>query len=139
MVLSSRLDPDLDSTAFMKRLVTMLRQEKIPLLNLTNNIFRGFNVLWNNSPHGHDYFYQMEIMDERVALGQALSMFQKEPNFSIPRMEKIMENFYAPDDTRNCGEKLGGHVGAAGRNNPFDMAFTNQPNDISHMKNFLAG
>jgi len=139
MVLSSMLDPDLDSTAFMKRLVTMLRQEQIPLFDLINNIVRGFNILWNGSPHGHDYFYQMEVMDERVALGQALSMFQKEPNFSIPKMEKIMENFYAPDDTMYWWEKLGGHVSAASRHNLIDMAFTNQPYDIKHMKSFLAG
>ncbi len=139
MVLSSMLDPDLDSTAFMKRLVTMLRQEQIPLFDLINNIVRGFNVLWNGSPHGNEYFYQMEVMDERVALGQALSMFQKEPNFSIPKMEKIMENFYAPDDTMYWWEKLGGHVSAASRHNLIDMAFTNQPYDIKHMKSFLAG
>jgi len=139
MVLSSMLDPDLDSTAFMKRLVTMLRREQIPLFDLINNIVRGFNVLWNNSPHGNDYFYQMEVMDERVALGQALSMFQKEPNFSIPKMEKIMENFYAPDDSMYWWEKLGGHVSAASRHNLIDMAFTDRPYDIKHMKNFLAG
>ena len=34
MVLSSMLDPDFDSTSFMKRLVTMLRQEQIPLFDL---------------------------------------------------------------------------------------------------------
>ncbi len=139
MVLSSMLDPDFDSTSFMKRLVTMLRQEQIPLFDLINNIVRGFNVLWNNSPHGHDYFYQMEIMDERVALGQALTMFQKEPNFSIVRMEKISENFYAPDDTMNWWEKLGGHVSAASRHNLIDMAFTDQPYELRRMKNFLAG
>ena len=139
MVLSSMLDPDLDSTAFMKRLVTMLRREQIPLFDLINNIVRGFNVLWNNSPHGNDYFYQMEVMDERVALGQALSMFQKEPNFSIPKMEKIMENFYAPDDSMYWWEKLGGHVSAASRHNLIDMAFTDRSYDIKHMKSFLAG
>src|SRR5205814_434238 len=102
MVLSSMLDPDLDSTAFMKRLVTMLRQEQIPLFDLINNIVRGFNILWNGSPHGHDYFY-------------------------------------APDDTMYWWEKLGGHVSAASRHNLIDMAFTNQPYDIKHMKSFLAG
>ncbi len=139
MVLSSMLDPDFDSTSFTKRLVTMLRQEQIPLFDLINNIVRGFNVLWNNSPHGHDYFYQMEIMDERVALGQALSMFEKEPNFSIARMEKITEAFYAPDDTMHWWEKLGGHVSAASRHNLIDMAFTDQSYEIRRMKNFMAG
>src|SRR5437773_7835539 len=98
MVVSAMLDPDLDSTAFMKRLVTMLRQEQIPLFDLINNIVRGFNILWNGSPHGHDYFYQMEVMDERVALGQALCMFQNEPNFSMPKIDKIIDNFYSFDD-----------------------------------------
>jgi hypothetical protein len=139
MVLSSMLDPDLDSTSFMKRLVTMLRREQIPLFDLINNIVRGFNILWNGSPHGHDYFYQMEIMDERVALGQALTMFQKEPNFSISKMERISENFYAPDDTMSWWEKLGGHVSAASRHNLIDMAFTDQPYELKRMKNFLAG
>ena len=139
MVLSSMLDPNFDSTAFMKRLVTMLRQEQIPLFDLINNIVRGFNVLWNQSPHGQDYFYQMEVMDERVALGQALSMFQKEPNFSIPRMDKIMDNFYAPDDTMNWWEKLGGHVSAASRHNLIDMAFSDRVYDLRNMKNFLDG
>src|SRR2546427_8530425 len=138
MVLSSMLDPDFDSTSFTKRLVTMLRQEQIPLFDLINNIVRGFNVLWNNSPHGHDYFYQMEIMDERVALGQALSMFEKEPNFSIARMEKITEAFYAPDDSMHWWEKLGGHVLAASRHQLIDMAFTDQPYDIPRVKKFIA-
>lgn len=139
MVLSSMLDPDFDSTSFMKRLVTMLRREQVPLFDLINNIVRGFNVLWNHSPHGQDYFYQMEIMDERVALGQAISMFQKEPSFSMSRMEKISETFYAPDDSMSWWEKLGGHVSAASRHNLIDMAFADRAYDLRRMKNFLAG
>jgi hypothetical protein len=138
-VLSSMLDPDLDATSFMKRLVTMLRRDQIPLFDLINNIVRGFNRLWNASPRGHDYFYQMEVMDERVALGQALSMFEKEPNFSIARMEKITENFYAPDESMTWWEKLGGHTSAASRHNLIDMAFSDRVYDLGKMKNFLAG
>jgi hypothetical protein len=78
-------------------------------------------------------------MDERVALGQALSMFEKEPNFSIARMEKISDGFYSPDETMAWWEKLGGHVSAASRHNLIDMAFTDQHFDMRRMKNFLAG
>src|SRR5437667_49249 len=42
MVLSSMLDPDFDSTSFTKRLVTMLRQEQIPLFDLINNFMAGW-------------------------------------------------------------------------------------------------
>lgn len=139
MVLSSMIDPDFDPTSFTKRLVTTLRQDQIPLFDLINNVTRGFNVLWNRSPHGSEYFYQMEILDERVALGQALTMFQKEPNFSIRRMQRISESFYAPDDSMNWWEKLGGHVSAASRHNLIDMAFTESAYDLKKMKNFFAG
>src|SRR5438093_10687076 len=137
MVLSSMLDPDFEPTSFTKRLVTMLRQEHIPLFDLISSTVRGFNILWNLAPHGHDYFYQLEIMDERVALGQALSMFEKEPNFSLARMVKITEAFYAPDETMRWWEMLGGHVCAASRHNLTGMALTDQVVDIRRMKNFL--
>lgn len=139
MVLSSMLDPDFEPASFTKRLVTMLRQEHIPLFDLISSTVRGFNILWNLSPHGHDYFYQMEIMDERVALGQAVSMFEKEPNFSMVRMERIAENFYAPDDSMKWWERLASHISAASRHNVIDMAFTDRVYDLPRMKNFLAG
>lgn len=139
MVLSSMLDPDLDSSSFMKRLVSMLRHDQIPLFDLINNIVRGFMVLWTNSPHGQDYFYQMETMDERVALGQALSMFEKEPNFAVPRMRKIADSFYEPEEGLHWWEKLGGHVSVASQHNLIDMAFTDHAYDLRKMKNFVAG
>lgn len=139
MVLSSMIDPDFDSTQYMKRLIAMLKQEQVPLFDLINSMTKGFNVLWNNSPHGHDYFYQMEVLDERVALGQALTMFQKEPNLNIGKMEKIAEAFYAPADDMPWWEKLAGHVSAASRHNIIDMAFADRTFDLRNMKNFMAG
>ena len=139
MVLSSMIDPDFDSTAFMKRLVAMLRQEQLPLFDLMSALTRGFNVLWNNSPHGQEYFYQMEILDERVALGQALTMFQKELNFSVSKMQKISEAFYSPSEDMPWWEKLGAHVTAASRHNLIDMAFADHPFDLNRMRSFLAG
>src|SRR2546426_11150968 len=66
-------------------------------------------------------------------------MFEKEPNFSIARMEKITEAFYAPDDSMHWWEKLGGHVSAASRHNLVDMAFTDHSYELRRMKNFMAG
>jgi len=139
MVLSSMIDPDFDSTLYMKRLIAMLRQEQVPMFDLINSMTRGFNVLWNNSPHGHDYFYDMEVLDERVALGQALTMFQKEPNLNIGKMEKIAGAFYAPSEDMPWWERLGGHVSAASRHNVIDMAFADKLFDLKTMKNFMAG
>lgn len=139
VVLSSMIDPDFDSTNFTKRLVAMLKSEQVPLFDLINSITKGFNVLWNNSPHGAEYFYQMEVLDERVALGQALTMFQKEPNFSISKMERISGAFYAPYEDFTWWERLGSHVSGTTRYNFIDMAFTDPYFDLREMRNFLAG
>jgi len=137
--LSSMVDPGFDETVFLKRLVGMLRQDHVPLFDLMNSIARGFNALWNDSPHGTDYFYQMEVLDERVALGQALTMFQKEPSFSIEKMRKVAGAFYEPRNDMYWWEKLGAHVSASVRYNFIDMAFSDRLYDLHRMQDFLSG
>ena len=139
MVLSSMVDPDFDETVFVKRLVGTLRQEHVPLFDLMTNIARGFNDLWNHSPHGVDYFYQMEVLDERVALGQALTMFQKEAAFSIDKMRKVSEAFFEPNSDLTWWEKLAAHVSATVRYNFIDMAFADRVYDLRSLNNFLTG
>jgi hypothetical protein len=139
LVFSSMIDPDFDTTVFMKRLMTMLRQEQVPLFDLINSITRGVNLLWNNSPNGSRYFYQMEVLNDRVALGQALTMFQKEPNFSIGRMERVATSFYAPRDGLAWWEKIGGHIAGVSRYNFVDMAFSDHRFDRRDMDRFMAG
>jgi hypothetical protein len=138
-VLSSMVDPDFDETVYVKRLISMLKQEHVPLFDLMNSITKGFNALWNHSPHGTDYFYQMEVLDERVALGQALTMFQKEPNFSISKMHKVASAFYEPQGDMTWWEKLGAHVSATVRYNFIDMAFADRVYDLKKLESFLAG
>jgi len=139
VVLSTMIDPDFDQTTYMKRLIAMLKPEQIPLFDLINSITRGFNALWRNSPNGDRYFYQMEVLDERVALGQALTMFQKEPHLSLSKMEKISDAFYGPDDELTWWEKLGAHVSSTTRYNFIDMAFADHPYNLKDLKNFMAG
>ena len=139
LVLSSMVNPDFNETVFVKRLVAMLKQEHVPLFDLMNSITKGFNALWNHSPHGADYFYQMEVLDERVALGQALTMFQKQPYFSIDKMHKVAGAFYEPQGDMTWWEKLGAHVSATVRYNFIDMAFAEQAYDLRKLENFLAG
>ena len=139
LVLSSMVNPDFDETVYVKRLISMLRQEHVPLFDLMNSITKGFNALWNHSPHGADYFYQMEVLDERVALGQALTMFQKQPNFSLTKMHKVADAFYEPQGDMNWWEKLGAHVSTTVRYNFIDMAFADRSYDLKQLESFLAG
>jgi hypothetical protein len=139
LALSSMIDPDFDETVYVKRLIGMLKQEHVPLFDLMNSITKGFNNLWNHSPHGTDYFYQMEVLDERVALGQALTMFQKEPSFSVSKLRKVASAFYEPHSDMLWWEKLGAHVSATVRYNFIDMAFADRSYDLRKMQNFIEG
>jgi len=76
-VLSSMTDPDFEINAFKKELVSLMNRDQLHLFDLVTSIVTNFNKLFNQSPHGHDLFYHMEVLDEQVILGQALTMFQK--------------------------------------------------------------
>ena len=139
LVFNSMIDPSFESTIFMKSLVSMLKREQIPLFTLINSMTQGYNMLWSHSPHGDRYFYEMEILNERVALGQALTMFQKETNLSVPKMERIAKEFHAPGEGWSWWEKLAAHVSSSARYNLVDMAFSDPVYDTSSLKTFLAG
>jgi hypothetical protein len=139
IVFNSMIDPSFDSTIFMKSLVGILKREQMPLFSLINSMTHGYNVLWNRSAHGSRYFYEMEILNERVALGQALTMFQKEVNLSIPKMERIASAFYAPGEGWSWWEKLAAHVSSSARYNLVDMAFAEEEHDAATLQAFLFG
>lgn len=139
LVLSSMIDPDFDSGVFMKRLMNTLKQEDIQFFEIMTRITENFNVLYNSSPHGSVYFYTMELLDERIALGEALTMFQKEPHLDLRTMERISESFYAPSDDLTWYERLGAHISPASRYNFIDMAFSDVSYDLDSMKSFVEG
>src|SRR3989442_1505771 len=100
---------------------------------------RGTTCRRCGSPQGNAYFYQVEVLSDRIALGQALTMFHKESLFSIPKMRKLSEAFYAPSEDLTWWEKLGAHTSAATMYNLIDMAFTNEHFDLKPLPNFLTG
>ena len=139
LVLSSMIDPRFDSNVFMRRLMSTLKQKDVELFEPMTRITKNFNQLYNSAPHGSDFFYQMEILDERIALGEALTMFQKENMLNLETMEKISTGFYAPYDDLAWHEKLGAHISPASRYNFIDMAFCDKLIDISRLSNFMSG
>lgn len=139
LVLSSMVDPHFDENAFMKHLIDALKQEQMPLFDLVTRITKYFNRLWNQSPHGEDFFYWMELLDERVALGQGITMFQKEERLDVSQMKRISSAFYAPESEFSWWEKLAAHVSSTQRYNFIDMAFSDVKYDLDALQGFLAG
>lgn len=139
LVLSSMIDPDFDSSTYMKRLIAMLKHNQVHLFDLINNLTKHFNRMWNESPSGMNYFYQMEVLDERVALAQALTMFQKEPGLNVAKMRQIAETFQAPTPDVPYWSRMAAHISTATRYNLIDMAFADPVFELDRLPSFLEG
>ncbi len=123
LVLSSMTDPALDPNTFMKKLMAILRQEQLEHFDLITAISNNFNILFSVSPHGKDLFYQMENLDEKVALGQALTMFQKESHFDLGQVASISRGFSTLDEEFRWYERLANYVSGGTRYNLIDISF----------------
>ncbi len=138
-VLASMTDLDFDINAFKKRLVPKMNQRQIHMFELIATISSSFNRLYVDSPNGVDLFYQMELLDERVILGQALTMFQKEESFNIGKVRRIARKFYAPSEDIRWHERLSAYVSGGTRYNLIDMSFTDENFDLDDLGHFLEG
>jgi hypothetical protein len=136
---SSMIDLGFDVNAFRRKLAMIMRQEQLNLFDLVTNITASFNNLFCESPLGPDLFYELETVDERVILGQALTMFFKDPQFDLEKARRIAEGFYAPDDDVTWHEKIASYVSGATYYNLIDMAFLDHPLELRRMDNFLKG
>ena len=138
-VLASMTDLDFDMNAFKKRLVPKINRRQIHMFELIATISSSFNRLYVDSPNGVDLFYQMELLDERVILGQALTMFQKEESFNIGKVRRIARKFYAPSEDIRWHERLSAYVSGGTRYNLIDMSFTDENFDLDDLQHFLEG
>ncbi len=139
LVLSSMTDPSLEPNAFMKRLMSVLQQEQLPLFDLISSITSNFNAMFALSPHGSDLFYQMEILDERVALGQALTMFQKETHLDLGQVASISKSFNAPEENITWYERLANYVSGGTRYNLIDISFLDRRLKAKMLQTLIEG
>lgn len=138
-VLASMTDLDFDQNAFKKKLIPVMNQNQIHIFDLISTISSSFNRLFVESPHGVDLFYHMEVLDERVILGQALTMFQKENSLNVSKIRSIAKNFYAPAEDVKWHERLAAYVSGGTRYNLIDMSFADKKFEIEELRHFLEG
>ena len=138
-VFSSMIDPGFEINTFRKELALILKQEQLGLFDLVTNITAGFNKLYQGSSNGPDLFYEMERVDERVILGQALTVLQKEPTLDLPMLKRIAAGFWAPDPDVRWHERLASYVAGATYYNLIDMCFLREPVPRKELEATLMG
>lgn len=124
---ASMIDPGFDINTFRKELALIMKQEQLSMFDLMTNITSAFNKLYLASPNGQDLFYEMERVNERVILGQALTMFQKQPTLDLPKLKRIASGFNAPDPDVRWHERLANYVSHATNHSMIDMCFLSDP------------
>ncbi|MEE9593749.1 MAG: hypothetical protein V3W28_09235 [Thermoplasmata archaeon] len=139
LVLSSMTNPSLNPNAFMKRLMGDLGQDQLDLFETIVTIALHFNRLFHDSPHGGQLFYEMEKLEERAALGQALTMFQKEATFDLDKVSSIAKSFHAADGSLTWYERLASYIGGAARLNLIDAAFVDRRLRMGKLRTLLKG
>jgi hypothetical protein len=138
-VLSSMIDPDFEPNTYKKKLMSMLKEDQLHLFDLMVDITSSFNKVFSESPQGQELFYRIEVLDERVTLGQALSMFQKEGYLDTNRIESISSKFYAPSDDLRWFDRLANYVSGGTRYNLIDLSFCEGVVDLNRVDTLLEG
>ena len=121
--LTSMIDPGFEINAFRKELALDLNQKQLSVFDLMTSITAAFNQLYEESPHGHDLFYEMERINDRHVLGQALTMFQKYPNIDLHKLKRIATGLGAPDPNLGWTERLSPYLSGVPYYNLIDMSF----------------
>jgi len=125
--LASMIDPGFDINTFRKELALSLNQEQLGMFDLMTNITAAFNRLFLESPNGQDLFYELQRVDDRLILGQALTMFQKHPTMDLPKLKRIAAGLSAPDSDLRWHERISQALSGATYYNLIDMCFLSDP------------
>jgi len=138
VVLPATLDADFDPSRYARRVATILRAQPDlvgPVVALTERI----SSLWNASPYGRDYTSSMDLLNNRLADGQAVSVFQKTRSFRPRQLERIAASFSSPTNRLRWWERLAAHVSVVTRYNLIDFAFSQLRPDRRAISRFMAG
>ena len=125
--LGSMIDPGFDINTFRRELALSLNQEQLSMFDLMTNITAAFNRLFFESPNGQDLFYELQRVDDRLTLGQALTMFQKHPTMDLSKLKRIATSLNAPDSDLKWHERISQALSGATYYNLIDMCFLSEP------------
>jgi len=125
--LASMIDPGFDINTFRRELALSLNQEQLSMFDLMTNITAAFNRLFLESPNGQDLFYELQRVDDRLTLGQALTMFQKHPTMDLAKLKRIAASLNAPDPDLKWHERISQALSGATYYNLIDMCFLSEP------------
>ena len=123
---AATLDPGLDIGFFRRELGPLLKHDQLSFRDMIVNVTSAFNELFVESPHGPDLFDEMHRVNQRVVLGQALTMLQKETTLNLPTLRRICSSFSAWDSDLAWHERLAADVSHVTNHSLIDMCFLDE-------------
>lgn len=102
--------PAFDIHVFRDELMGRLEPEHRHLSDLLTALADASRRSLQSAPHAAEFTSELERMHERWALGQALTMYQKDPTLDVRAFERGGAQFPAPDSDLSPIERISGSI-----------------------------
>jgi hypothetical protein len=112
-----------DATAFREELRPRLAPEQRHMTDFLTALVAGTNHAIRNSPHGREIRGKLDRFHENWILGQAFTMYQKDPTLDVHAFLTACERFPAPDDDLSGIERISGWISHTAAITLIDLCF----------------
>jgi hypothetical protein len=112
-----------DATSFREELRPRLAPEQRHMTDFLTALVAGTNHAIGKAPHGREMRGKLDRFHENWILGQAYTMYQKDPTFDVRAFLAACEQFPAPDEDLNGIERISGWISHTAAITLIDLCF----------------
>jgi len=126
-----------DATGFREELRPRLAPEQRHMADYLTALVAGTNHAIANAPHGREMRGELDRFHEKWILGQAFTMYQKDPTVDIRAFLAACERFPAPDEDVTGIERISGWLSHTAAITLIDLCFTDHLLPPSRMEEHM--
>ena len=110
---------------FREELFARLSPEHRPLTGLLTALAAAFREQFRASPHGRSLVGELDRLQENWILGEAYTMYQKDPTLDVNAFVAAGSQFPCPDKDLNGWERISGWISHTAAVTLFDLCYAN--------------
>ena len=121
--LGSLTAPSFDGSRFREELYDRLLPEQRPVTDLLTALAIAFRRGFQDSPHGDGLRTELERFQTNWILGEAYTMYQKDPTLDVHGFLAAAGHLPAPDDDLEPWERIAGWISHTAADTLLDLCF----------------
>src|SRR5437870_1615411 len=112
-----------EESRFREELHDRLLPEQRPMTDLLTALATAFRRDFHKSPHGAELRTELERLQTNWILGEAYTMYQKDPTLDVRGFLAAAGHLPAPDDDLEPWERIAGSISHTAANTLLDLCF----------------